>query len=88
MNVQQLLEFTQQGLLLALMLALPCVLVAAVVGFLISVFQAVTQMQDQSLSLAVKLIAVFATLLVASGWMGTRLFAFAKLLFSAAGAPN
>lgn len=88
MSSQQLLEFTQQGLLLALMLSLPCVVVAAVVGFLISMLQAVTQMQDQSMPLAIKLIAVFVTLLVASGWMGTRLYNFAGMLFAAAGAPQ
>jgi type III secretion protein S len=88
MTPQQLLDFTQQGLLLALILALPCLLVAAVAGLLISMFQAVTQMQDQSFPLAVKLIVVFATLLVSSGWMGSRLFVFAKSLFTAAGAPQ
>jgi type III secretion protein S len=87
MTPQQLLEFTQQGLLLALIVSLPCVVVAAVVGFVVSILQAATQLQDQTLPLALKLVAVFVTLLVAAGWMGTRLFTFAKMLFSAAGAP-
>lgn len=88
MTPQQLLEFTQQGLLLALILALPCIAVAALVGFVVSLFQAVTQMQDQTLTLALKLVAVFVTLLLASGWMGSRLYAFARMLFAAAGAPQ
>jgi len=87
MNSQTILEFTQQALLLSLILSLPCVLVAAVVGFLVSIFQAVTQMQDQNLSLAIKLIAVYATLLISAGWMATRLHTFSSMLFAAAGAP-
>ena len=55
--------------MLALLLAGPLLMVALVVGLVISVVQAVTQIQEQTLSFVPKLFAVAAVFLVALPWM-------------------
>ena len=56
----------KQGLMLSLILSLPVVLMASIVGLLFSMFQALTQIQDQSLSFAIKLVFVMSTLYILS----------------------
>ncbi len=70
-----------QGLLLTLVLSLPAILVASVVGVLFSLFQALTQIQEQTLSFAVKLIAVSVTLLLSARWMGIEIYNYTTVLF-------
>ena len=67
--------------MLVLILSLPPILVAAVVGILVSLVQAVTQVQEQTLSFAVKLIAVIVTILLTARWVGGELFNYALKLF-------
>lgn len=67
--------------MLVLILSLPPILVAAVVGILVSLIQAVTQVQEQTLSFAVKLIAVIVTILLTARWIGGELFNYATNLF-------
>lgn len=70
-----------QALYLTLMLSMPAIVVASVVGTLFSLFQALTQIQEQTLSFAVKLIAVGVTLYLTAGWMGGELLNYAISLF-------
>jgi flagellar biosynthetic protein FliQ len=79
--MHQLTSLTQQALYLVLMCAAPPVLVALVVGVTISVLQATTQIQEQTLSFAPKLIAVFGTLGIAGAWIGTQLLRFTYRIF-------
>jgi type III secretion protein S len=81
MSVGELSGFLTQGLYLVLWLSLPPIVVASVVGTLFSLFQALTQIQEQTLSFAIKLIAVMGTLLLTAGWIGGELFNFAVSLF-------
>jgi type III secretion protein S len=69
---------TTKAMLLVLMLSLPPLLIAAVVGLLFGVFQATTQIQEQTLSFAFKLIAVVATIILVSRWGGSQLFFYAR----------
>ncbi|SOE96848.1 type III secretion protein S [Burkholderia sp. D7] len=64
MQIDALIQFTMQGMLLCLSVSLPIVIVAAVSGLGVSFLQAITSMQDQTLSHAVKLIAVTVTIVV------------------------
>jgi type III secretion protein S len=64
MQIDTLIQFTMQGMLLCLSASLPIVIVAAVSGLGVSFLQAITSMQDQTLSHAVKLIAVTVTIVV------------------------
>ena len=73
MDAQQVFTFGQQGLVLLLMVSAPMLLTILVVGLLISVFQAATQINESTLSFVPKLIAAVAVLAVAGPWMITTL---------------
>ena len=62
-------DLARNTILLALMLAGPMLVVALAVGLIVSVFQAVTQIQEQTLAFVPKLIAVAVVFLVALPWM-------------------
>lgn len=76
-----ILEFTMQSLVLILQLSMPPIIVASVAGLLISFFQAVTQLQEQTLAFAVKLLAVSLALMFTAGWLGGEIFNFTVKIF-------
>lgn len=77
MPTHELVAWTQRALWLLVMTAAPAIIVSAVVGLLIAVVQAATQLQDQSLSTSAKLGAVILVLLVAGVWISTEIYRFA-----------
>lgn len=79
---QIVIGLTKQALLLILLLSAPAMLTALVVGFIISLFQAVTQVQEQTLTFVPKIIAVFIVLAVAGTWMLGTLIRFTQVVFS------
>jgi type III secretion protein S len=84
MDVDTLVRFTTQGMLLCLTVSLPIVIVAAVVGLGVSFLQAITSMQDQTLSHAVKLIAVTVALVIAAPLSCAAVLHFANEIMQAA----
>ena len=68
--------FGYQTVQLILWLSLPPILVATGVGLAVSLFQALTQIQEQTLGFAVKLIAVTVTLMILVPWIGDQLISF------------
>jgi type III secretion protein S len=66
---------------LVLMLSLPVIAVASLTGLLVSLFQAVTQLQEQTLSFGIKLASVILTILLMAGWMGGELLHFSQTIF-------
>lgn len=66
----------QQALILVLVVSGPPIILALIIGFMISVFQAATQIQEQTLSFAPKLVIIFGVLGLAGSWMGTTLLRF------------
>ena len=62
------IELTQRAILMSLLLGLPALAAALVMGLLISIGQAVTQLQDQTLSFVPKVIAMLAVLLYTLPW--------------------
>jgi type III secretion protein S len=72
-SVEAIVVLARQALLLSLILSLPVVITAGVVGLLVGLIQAVTQLQDQALLMALKLSAVIAVLFVTGGWMSSEL---------------
>ena len=70
-----------EALMLVLVLSGPPMLVALSVGLVISVFQATTQIQEQTLSQVPKMIAVFVTLALAGYWMMSLMMRFAENIF-------
>jgi flagellar biosynthesis protein FliQ len=77
----QLTYVVQQALLLILVASAPPILLSLVIGFLISVFQATTQIQEQTLSFAPKLVIVFGVLGLAGPWIGATLLRFTFHIF-------
>jgi len=72
----EVLEVGRQAMLVGLQVALPILLTALVVGLLVSIFQAVTQIQEMTLQFVPKIVAVGLVLLFAGGWMLMRLVEF------------
>ncbi|MDK2123502.1 type III secretion system export apparatus subunit SctS [Parachitinimonas caeni] len=83
MESVDLVSLITKALILVLWLSLPTILVASVVGTLFSLLQALTQIQEQTLSFAVKLIAVGATIMLTARWMGGEIFNYTVSLFDA-----
>ncbi len=73
------------ALTLVLLLSLPPILVASVVGTLFSLLQALTQIQEQTLSFGVKLIAVGVTIFVVAPWLGSELYRYTLSIFTGFG---
>ncbi|WP_116137932.1 type III secretion system export apparatus subunit SctS [Trinickia diaoshuihuensis] len=84
METDTLVRLTSQGLLLCLSVSIPVVVVAALSGLAISFVQAITSMQDQSISYAVKLVAVVATVLVMGSWGASAILRFANQIVTLA----
>ncbi|MGB3277083.1 MAG: type III secretion system export apparatus subunit SctS [Castellaniella sp.] len=81
MGTVDIVSYMTQALYLTLWLSLPPIAVAAIVGTLFSLFQALTQIQEQTLSFAIKLIAVFITLLLTARWVSGELYNYAVAVF-------
>ncbi len=81
MAAAHLIDYASQAMLLILILSLPPILAAALVGTLVSLLQALTQIQEQTLSFAFKLVAVIITLFFTATWLGEELFRFAQRVF-------
>jgi flagellar biosynthetic protein FliQ len=69
-------DLVRQTLVLAMLIAAPMLLVGLVVGLLVSLFQAVTQIQEQSLAFIPKTASMIAAAIVLMPWISHRLLAF------------
>ncbi|NGX42757.1 MAG: Flagellar biosynthetic protein FliQ [Chlamydiae bacterium] len=74
-------QLAYQGLLLILILSAPPILISMFFGILVAVFQAATQIQEQTLSFTIKLVAVTLTLMFLGGWLGAQIMSFATNIF-------
>ena len=63
-----LMEYLAKGFVIMLMISLPCVLVAAGIGLVVGILQAVTQVQEQTIAAAPKILLVFLTIIVLGSW--------------------
>ena len=78
MSQAQILDYAKMCLILVLRLSLIPIAVATVIGILVSLLQALTQIQEQTLGFAVKLIAISLTLLVCASWMGAQMLLYTQ----------
>jgi len=83
MGIDQALTYAREALTVVLLVAAPCLGLSMAVGFLISIFQATTQIHDQTLAFVPKVLAVIGSLLLFGGWMIRTLIAFAQRLITA-----
>ena len=74
-------SYAAQSQLLVLQLSLPPIIVASLVGILFSLFQAITQLQEQTLSFGVKLVAVSIALFVMADWLCGTILRFGNEIF-------
>ncbi len=81
MNSAELVGYLTKAMYLTLWLSLPPIIVASVVGTLFSLFQALTQIQEQTLSFAIKLVAVMVTLALTARWVGGELYNYTLSIF-------
>ena len=78
LSEEYILQVVREGLYLVLLVSLPPVLASLIVGLLVSLIQATTQIQDHTLTFVPKLVAVLATLAVAGPWIGAQLVRFTQ----------
>jgi type III secretion HrpO family protein len=66
------------AVVLVLLLSMPPILVATIVGVLVSLIQALTQIQEQTLGFAIKLIAVVITMVATAPWVGAQMVQYTR----------
>lgn len=81
MSISLVLTVMREAVIRILVVSGPIVIVAMVVGLVISIFQATTQIQEQTLSFVPKLVAIFVTLILAGNFMITTLKEFTEYIF-------
>ena len=81
MTVEMVLDVLREAFLRILAISGPALLVGMLVGLVISIFQATTQIQEQTLSFVPKLLAIFLTLILAGNFMVNLLLNFSKMIF-------
>ena len=82
MTPETVMTIGQRALEITILLSMPLLLAALVIGLLVGVFQAATQINEMTLSFIPKLLAVFATLVIAGPWMLNAMVDYMRELFS------
>ncbi len=81
MDPETVINIGRESLFLVLILSAAPVLVAMIVGLIVSIFQAATQLQEQTLTVVPKIVAVYVVLVVVGLWALRQLMQFAILLY-------
>lgn len=81
MFANEIYQLSYQALLMILLLSGPPILISMAVGLFVAILQAATQIQEQTLSFTVKLIAVILTLFLLGGWLGSQIMQYANTIF-------
>ncbi|MFC4355254.1 flagellar biosynthesis protein FliQ [Chryseomicrobium palamuruense] len=81
MTPDTVIKLAEQSVYTVILLCAPLLLVALGVGLLVSIFQAMTQIQEQTLSFIPKILAVFISLVLFGPWMLTTIVDFTRNLF-------
>lgn len=76
MTIEVFLDIMKSGIGLLLEIIVPPLVVSLIVGLVISIFQAVTQIHEQTLMFAPRIIVLFLTILFLSGWMTQKILDF------------
>ena len=81
MTQEQILDVFSQALLVAFKLAMPMLLISILVGLVVAIFQAATQVHEQTLTFVPKLLAIALLLLLTGSWMISTMNDFIHWLF-------
>ncbi|EIT85096.1 flagellar biosynthesis protein FliQ [Fictibacillus macauensis ZFHKF-1] len=82
MNAEMVISIAEKGVYTTLMVAGPLLLLALVVGLLVSIFQATTQIQEQTLAFIPKIAAVLIALIFFGPWMLSEMVTFTYDIFN------
>ncbi|OWW18802.1 flagellar biosynthesis protein FliQ [Noviherbaspirillum denitrificans] len=82
MTPESVMTIGRQAIEVTLMVSAPMLLVALVVGLVVSIFQAATQINEMTLSFIPKLIGIFAAMIIAGPWMLTIMVDYMRQMFS------
>lgn len=85
--MDELIYAGNKALQLTLILSMPPVIVATIVGLMIGLFQTVTQIQEQTLPFGIKLVAVILCVYLMSGWFGEHLLNYSVEMLTIATKP-
>jgi len=81
MMQNEIYQLTYQALILILLLSGPPIIISMILGLMVAIFQAATQIQEQTLSFTVKLFAVILTLMMLGGWLGAQIIQYTNTIF-------
>ncbi len=81
MELPQATELIRQTLLLALIVSAPMLVIGLVVGIVVSLLQAITQIQEQTLTFIPKIVAMVAAAIILMPWMAQRLMDYSAIMF-------
>ena len=82
MSIDDVTAIASEALFLVIKVSAPILLVSLIVGLLISIFQTVTSIQEQTLTFVPKILAVFLSIIVLGNWMLTQITEFMNRLWS------
>ncbi|MBF0093109.1 MAG: flagellar biosynthesis protein FliQ [Alphaproteobacteria bacterium] len=81
MNEAEVLEVTREAILILVKISAPTLMVGMVIGLVISLFQALTSIQEMTLTFVPKILVVFLSLIVFAPFMLHELTAFTQMMF-------
>ncbi len=82
MTIDAVIQIANRALYLIIKVSLPVLLVSLIVGLIISIFQTVTSIQEQTLTFVPKIVCVFLSLILLGNWMLTEIVDFMVELWS------
>jgi flagellar biosynthetic protein FliQ len=82
MSLDQAMDLVRSTLILALIVSAPMLLIGLVVGVVVSMLQAVTQIQEQTLSFIPKIVAMVGSAILLMPWISHRLLEYSQAIFS------
>ncbi len=82
MSIETVVDITREALYTIIITAAPLLLLSLVVGLMISVFQTVTSIQEQTLTFVPKLLAIFLGIMLLGHWMLNNMIGFMQKLWS------
>ena len=81
MNIDQAIEVVRESLTLMLLLSSPILIAGLVIGLVVSILQAVTQIQDQTLSFVPKIVVMGIVTILVTPWIATLIIEFSRQMF-------
>lgn len=81
MTISEVMNVLQQALLVSVKLGAPVLIISIVIGLIISIFQAATQIHEQTITFVPKLLAIAVILLLTGNWMIETMMDFMNYIF-------